>query len=66
MVRILRERAAAETLGLKRRTLQRYRELGIGPPYVRVGLRAVAYREADLEAWLLNRRNLPEQRRGEA
>lgn len=38
-----------------KRTLQRWRSSGHGPPFVRVGLRRVMYRVADIENWLANR-----------
>ena len=42
---------AAEYLGSKDRTLERWRHCGGGPPFVKVG-RRVMYRLADLDAWL--------------
>jgi Helix-turn-helix domain len=36
------------------RTLERWRSEGNGPPYVKVGRRAM-YREADVERWLQSR-----------
>jgi predicted DNA-binding transcriptional regulator AlpA len=38
-------------LGLSRRTLERWRDRGGGPPYVRFGGR-VFYRTSDVEGWL--------------
>jgi hypothetical protein len=37
-----------------RRTLERWRQTGDGPRFVRVG-RAVRYRRSDLDAWLESR-----------
>ena len=37
------------------RTLERWRHVGGGPPFVKVG-RKVAYRLADLETWLAGQR----------
>ena len=48
---LLREKQAAERLGVSRRTLQRWRISGDGPPFTRIGLRRVAYPEAALTAW---------------
>ena len=43
--------ALARRLGVSRRTLQRWRAGGGGPPYVRLGPRRVAYDEAAGDAW---------------
>jgi len=48
---LLKETQAAERLGVSRRTLQRWRISGDGPPFVRIGPRRVAYAEAALAAW---------------
>ena len=42
---------AARYLNGARRTAQRWRVTGDGPPFVRLGPRRIAYRESDLEAW---------------
>ncbi|WP_198375110.1 helix-turn-helix transcriptional regulator [Neoroseomonas rubea] len=47
----LDEVALAKRLKLSRRSIQRFRTTGEGPPFVRVGQRRVAYRLADVEAW---------------
>lgn len=49
------ERAAAEALDLKPRTLQEWRRLGTGPPYVRISQRCVRYRVKDLDEWIAER-----------
>ncbi len=38
-----------------KRTTQRWRNSGEGPPYIRVGKRHILYRRADVEAWLADR-----------
>ena len=48
---LLKEKQAAEALGVSRRTLQRWRLSGDGPPFARIGLRRVAYPQAALAAW---------------
>ena len=48
----MRTVAAAEYLALSASTLNKMRLTGDGPPFVKVGSRAVAYRKADLDAWL--------------
>ncbi len=51
----LREAAAAERIGVRPRSLQRWRQLGTGPAFTRIGPRLIAYREADLDAWAARR-----------
>jgi len=41
----------AQELKVTRRTLQRWRKTGAGPPFVRVG-RSPRYRWADVQEWL--------------
>ena len=48
---ILSERELAQHLGLNARTLARMRDERRGPPHIRIG-RKVAYRSADVSAWL--------------
>ncbi len=42
---------SARYLNGARRTAQRWRVAGDGPPFVRLGPRRIAYREADCERW---------------
>jgi predicted DNA-binding transcriptional regulator AlpA len=51
MERLLTQRQAAEIVSLSERTLERLRVSGTGPHYVKLG-RRVAYRQADIEAWI--------------
>jgi predicted DNA-binding transcriptional regulator AlpA len=53
-MRLLVQAEAAEFLRLSPRTLERYRVAGTGPRYCKLG-RRVAYREADLDAWIAAR-----------
>jgi len=46
---------AAAYMGLAVATLQRQRTEGTGPRFIKLGKRRVAYREADLLAWLEGR-----------
>ena len=48
----MRTPAAALYLGIAESTLNKTRLTGDGPPFVKVGPRAVAYRKADLDEWL--------------
>lgn len=52
---ILRTPDAACAIGLGIPTLEKMRLRGDGPPFVRLGPKAVGYRIADLERWLADR-----------
>ena len=43
----------AKFLGLSCRTLSRYRQKNVGPPYYRIGNRLIRYRVRDVGAWAL-------------
>jgi predicted DNA-binding transcriptional regulator AlpA len=47
----LTERELSNHLNVPRRTAQRWRTTGDGPPFVRLGQRRVAYRLSDVERW---------------
>jgi predicted DNA-binding transcriptional regulator AlpA len=51
----MRTPEAARYLGISESTLNKTRLTGDGPPFVKVTPRAVAYRKADLDAWLASR-----------
>ncbi|WP_431284947.1 helix-turn-helix transcriptional regulator [Humitalea sp. 24SJ18S-53] len=53
---LLDEDATARFLSLSPRSLQRMRVEGGGPVFTRLGERRVAYRHADLVAWVAARR----------
>jgi predicted DNA-binding transcriptional regulator AlpA len=48
----MRTPEAARYVALSESTLTKMRLRGDGPPFIKVGPRAVAYRKADLDAWL--------------
>ena len=48
---LLTERALSQRLDISTRTLERYRRSGEGPPFIRIGVRCVRYRLADVEQW---------------
>lgn len=48
----LTEQQVSDRFGVSRRTAQRWRISGDGPPFVRLGARRIAYREEDCEAWV--------------
>ena len=50
----LNNREAAEYLGLKAATLNKWRVYGDGPPFLKVG-RLIQYRRSDLDAYLSGR-----------
>lgn len=51
MKRFLTTKEAAYYLGLKEPTLEKWRTMGIGPRYYRLGTKAVRYEVSDLEEW---------------
>lgn len=48
---LLSEDQAARFLGLTARFLQKHRQLGDGPAFVRISCRCIRYRRTDLKAW---------------
>jgi len=52
---LLTQDEVATFLRVNRRSLERWRMTGAGPPFVKVG-RKVGYRMRDVEAWLENQR----------
>ena len=48
----LDEAAAATHLNVSRKFLEQHRTAGDGPPWHRVGRRAIRYSRADLDAWM--------------
>lgn len=48
---LMTTRQAAEYLGFSALTLKKWRCLGSGPRFLRIGGTAVRYRRSDLEAW---------------
>jgi len=49
---VISERDAADYLNVSTRTLQRLRESGGGPVYIRIGERRIGYRMSDIDDWL--------------
>ena len=58
LIQILRTPEAARFLALSPSTLEKMRLTGDGPPFVRLGARAVGYSVDDLRKWLRSRRVL--------
>lgn len=61
----LSNREAADYLGLKAATLNKWRVFGDGPPFIKVG-HLVRYRKADLDAFLQSRMRRSTSDRGDA
>jgi len=51
----LDENAEADRIGVSVRTLQRWRSEGSGPPYIRIGMRRIAYDPQKTDEWLARR-----------
>lgn len=49
--RFLKCPLAAKHLGVSISTLQRWREMGVGPKYKKAGARTVLYKLSDLDEW---------------
>jgi predicted DNA-binding transcriptional regulator AlpA len=54
MQSLLTQKQCAEMLVLSERTLERLRQSGLGPRFLRIR-HSVRYRPADVEAWLASR-----------
>ena len=52
---LIKEREAAQFLGLSVRTLQAYRWRGGGPQFIQLSKRCIRYRRSDLTAWADNK-----------
>ena len=55
---LLTEQQAAEFLGVKPRTLQKWRATGAGPPFVRLSPRCIRYKYRTLVDWSDDRERL--------
>ena len=49
---LLTQREAATALRLSERSIERLRVSGLGPRFVRCGVRSVRYRKSDLDAYV--------------
>lgn len=58
------ESEAAKRLAVSVHTLRRWRVLGRGPVFLKVGCKAVRYRESDLADFLLAGQSAPVSRKG--
>lgn len=56
---LLKESGAGRVIGVKSNTLRKWRQLGIGPAYIRLSNRCVRYKREDLLAFLESRRVTP-------
>ena len=48
---LIDEKVAADHADLTDRTLQNYRQKGLGPRFIRISSRCIRYRRIDLKAW---------------
>ena len=64
--RIFRTAEAAEYLGIASSTLEKRRLIGEGPPFIRIGTRAVGYCVDDLDAYIASGRRVSTSDSGEA
>jgi predicted DNA-binding transcriptional regulator AlpA len=55
MSEVLSTDRAAARLGLGRSTLEKWRLLGVGPKFIRLGTRRVGYEKNDLDDWIASR-----------
>ena len=55
--RVLRTKRAAKYVGLSKSFLDKKRQTGGGPPFIRLGGRAIGYDVKDLDEWLDQRRS---------
>jgi prophage regulatory protein len=51
-MKLLTEKQVCANIGISRRTLLRWRELGKFPQPIQVGERAIRWDEADITAWI--------------
>ena len=56
---IFGDAALAKLLNVHVSTPPNWRKAGTGPRFIRCGLRRIAYRVSDIEAWLDARTNMP-------
>jgi len=56
---LLAENPAAGLGGLTGHTFRKWRQLGLGPAYIKISARCIRYRRGDVLAWLEARRVQP-------
>ncbi len=56
---LLSQKRVATMLGLTTRALEAWRARGEGPAFIRLSVRCIRYRRADVEAWLASREHQP-------
>ena len=49
---LISEKQLQDILGVGFQTLKRWRKAGMGPPYIALGPRRLAYRPSDVKEWL--------------
>lgn len=63
---LLTPKQVAESVGISTSTLKRLRQRGEGPRAIRVTIRTIRYRKADVEEWLSERASNQHRMRGSA
>ena len=56
LAQLLTEAEAAVFLAVARKSLERWRSLGIGPEFIRIGVRGVRYARDDLDLYIATQR----------
>jgi predicted DNA-binding transcriptional regulator AlpA len=56
---MLKEPEGAGLAGLAANTFRKYRQLGLGPAYIRISARCIRYRRSDILSWIESRRVKP-------
>ncbi len=52
---LISEKDLCEWIGIGRATAVRWRHAGVGPRFIHLGSRRLAYRKSDVEQWLADR-----------
>ena len=56
LAQLFTEAEAAVCLAVARKTLERWRSLGIGPQFIRIGMRGIRYARDDLDLYIAAQR----------
>ena len=52
---LLTEQETGDLIGFSVRTLQKWRQVGGGPNFIKISARAIRYRRSDIDAWIESR-----------
>ena len=59
-LRLLTEGEVANVIGVRPKTLQKWRAAGEGPPHIKVGKRLIKYRPGDVAIWMQEHSSQPD------